>query len=324
MTSKPQHSQSGWMAYVFTDVEGSTQLWQADEDAFSWALVEHDAIVRECLGHNDGSEVKHTGDGFFLTFPVPLDAVRFGAELMARIRGHEWPRGLPPIRARVGINWGLARRHHDDYRGAAVSLAARICDAANGGQVLVSTDVVEALAGHPEFSNRTRYVGEVQLAGIQGITPLFEVMLPDAETVPESREPAEPELPDLTVSTSPEMLDPDELWRRARQALKLGDHTDALTWLVGLYDRTPDDPRLLASLGVAFAAVQRLDRAEHCLRRATELDGREASVWYNLARVYGKLGQRDRVAWALDGALRADPQHEKALEAARKYGLRRD
>ena len=72
---------------------------------------------------------------------------------------------------------------------------------------------------------------------------------------------------------------------------------------------------------MAFAAAQRLDRAEHCLRRATELDGREASAWYNLARVYGKLGQRDRVNWALQGALRADPHHVKALEAARKYGL---
>ena len=288
--------------------------------------MEHDAIVRECLGHNDGAEVKHTGDGFFLTFPVPLDAVRFGAELMGRIRAHEWPSGLPPLRARVGINWGTARRHHDDYRGASVSLAARICDAASGGQVLVSTEVVEALAGHPEFSHRTRYVGEVQLAGIQGITPLFEVMLPEPETAASVASPvAEPEplAEDLAVSTSPELLDQDELWRRARRALKLGDHKDALTWLVGLYDRTPDDPQLLASLGVAFAAAQRLDRAEHCLRRATELNGGEAAVWYNLARVYGKLGQRDKVNWALEGALRADPHHEKALEAARKYGLRR-
>jgi class 3 adenylate cyclase len=308
---------SGWMALVFTDVESSTRLWQLDEEAFSWALAEHDALVRQCLLNHDGTEVKHTGDGFFLSFPIPHDAAQFAIELLNRMKEHEWPVSLGELKARVGIHYGAVRHYGDDVRGAAVSLTSRICEAGHGMQVIVSTEVVEALAEHPELSSRVRYLGESQLSGIQTRTDLFELRVFADAPVNHAASLAEAE----AVEAPPPAASDDDLWHEARAALRRGEPKTAIEQLLELGERNPADPKVLGTLGVALASAKQFERAENCLRRSLELSPRQAGVWYNLARLYGKMGRRDDLKQALRQALAIDPDHPKAQAAARKYGL---
>lgn len=317
----PADTQPDRLALVFTDVEGSTQLWQLDEDAFSWALLEHDALVRESLGRHGGEEVKHTGDGFFLAFEETLGAARFAVELQQTLAAHDWPAMLGQLRIRIGIHWGPVRRHQQDYRGAAVSLAARVCGHGAGGQIVLSSDAADALAPDLDIAGRLHPLGTAQLDGIQGLTELFELQLEPVPLVatPTAAAAAEEPAPDFDDVL---LLEDGELWAGARNALREGHHRVALAHLRVLAERHPDTPAVLASLGVAFGTAHQHEAAEQCLRRAVALQPGNAGVWYNLARIYGKLGRRDKITWALTQALAADPHHPKALAAARKYGLR--
>lgn len=110
-------------------------------------------------------------------------------------------------------------------------------------------------------------------------------------------------------------------WTRAAEALRRSDHETAVAELLELVESHPDDVPVLTTLGVSFAWGGHYERAEHCLRKAVEIDDRHASAWFNLARVYGKMGRRDQIGHALAMALRADPSHAKARAVAAKYGV---
>lgn len=340
---------SGSVALVFTDVEGSTELWMADEDAFSWALMEHDAEVRESLAKHYGVEVKHTGDGFFLCFREASVAARFAVDLQARLARHVWPPELGPIRSRIGIHYGVARLHGRDYRGAAVSFASRICEAARGGQILLSADTAAMIQDDAEVGCRLRSIGEIPLHGL-GPTPLYELACEVAQPIGRvghtngGREPQRHSHSNGHSSTAGSTSNPGSNpgsefgrefssefgpadragWEEARAALKQGDAGRAIDLLRELHERHPLEPRLLNSLGVAHAWLRDYERAEAYFHQAVSLEPDSAAAWFNLARVYGKLGRRQQITEALTNALRADPYHAKARAVAEKYGIRLD
>ncbi len=137
------------LTLLFTDIEGSTSLTQRLGDAAAQEVLRaHNAIVREALAANGGSEVKHTGDGIMASFPSASRAVECAIAIQravgARARDPR-PATLDPLKVRIGLNAGEPVREDDDLFGTAVQLARRVCDAAGGGEILV-TDVVRQLA----------------------------------------------------------------------------------------------------------------------------------------------------------------------------------
>lgn len=319
------------MALVFTDVEGSTELWQVDEDVFGWALVEHDHEVRECLERYAGREVKHTGDGFFLAFPDAVQAARFCLELQTRLSLTAWPEEIGAVRTRIGVHYGSPRRHGDDYRGAAVNLASRVCDASHGGQILVTGETAKALQGDADLRGRLSFLGAQELAGIRASVDLYELIcdatrklkfppLGSGQTTSEVNPRPRPAVDDVD-EMSGFTADDHAVWRRARQALRVPEHKRAIDLLLALHDRHPDNLKVLSTLGVAYAWAQQYDRAEHCFRRVVSSDSHHAASWFNLARVYGKMGRRKDIGYAIAMTLKADPNHSKAREVAAKYGV---
>ena len=123
---------SGTVTFLFTDVEGSTQLvHELGAEAYAEALAEHRRLLREAFARQGGVEVDTQGDAFFYAFataPGALDAAREGQEVLAD--------GL--VRVRVGIHTGTPHLAEEGYVGGDVHRAARIAAAAHGGQVLVS------------------------------------------------------------------------------------------------------------------------------------------------------------------------------------------
>lgn len=130
---------------VFTDIVGSTTLIDRYGDEFGIEMVRiHDDAVRSVLRRYGGREVKHTGDGLMLAFDSPTAAVRFAIDLQRELAESRGSRPDHPVNVRVGINTGEPITKGEDLFGAAVNLAARLCDRADSGGILVS-DVVRGL-----------------------------------------------------------------------------------------------------------------------------------------------------------------------------------
>jgi class 3 adenylate cyclase len=134
---------------VFTDLEGSTALTSALGDRAAQELLhEHDQLVRSVLDAWGGREVKHTGDGIMASFPSVSGALSAAAGLQQAVgERNTGSSTAPALRVRVGINTGEPLEEGDDLYGTVVQLAARLCAAAEPGQVLVSNVVRELAAG---------------------------------------------------------------------------------------------------------------------------------------------------------------------------------
>lgn len=123
--------------FLFTDIAGSTRLWQQNPAAMEAALAAHDQLLNEAVIESGGRVFKHTGDGVAAVFEEPVAAVEAATEIQRRL--NETPHGeLGTLSIRIGIHTGTAAEREGDYFGLAVSRTARLMDAGHGGQVLCS------------------------------------------------------------------------------------------------------------------------------------------------------------------------------------------
>jgi hypothetical protein len=160
-------------AILFTDLQGSTSLLDSlGQAAYMVLLTEHDLIVRRALVAARGREVKHTGDGFMTAFDEVGRALSCAAAIEEAFEVRNAEESGPPLHVRIGIAAGEPVDRGDDLFGSTVTLASRICDAASGGQVLVS-DIVHNLGMHAGY--RFAEVGSRILKGFQEPISLFEL-----------------------------------------------------------------------------------------------------------------------------------------------------
>jgi adenylate cyclase len=125
------------MTIVFTDLEGFTAYTDANGDAAALAVIDaHLGLARPVVRRWNGQIVKHLGDGLLCTFPDPPAGVRAALDLLATAPA--------PLRLRAGVHTGDAVARRGDVVGHVVNVAARVCEAADGGQVLVSEEVRDA------------------------------------------------------------------------------------------------------------------------------------------------------------------------------------
>lgn len=170
------HATSAFRTVLFTDLEGSTALLnELGQAAYLLLLTEHDVIIRRALVSAHGREVKHTGDGIMAAFEDVSDGLRCALAIEDGFDERNAASGLPALRVRIGIAAGEPVDHNDDLFGAAVNLASRICQAADGGQILVADRVRELGAKDGfAFSRARRRV----LKGFPGQVTLFELQRP--------------------------------------------------------------------------------------------------------------------------------------------------
>ena len=148
----------GMRAIVFTDLCGSVaQTQQLGDDGHMQLLREHNEIVRAQLTTHDGREVKHTGDGIMAAFTSVAAAVAF-AVAVQRALAERNQQATTPIDLSIGISAGEpVTGDNDDLFGAAVQIAARLCDAASPGEIAASIAVKELCVGKSiKFEDRGR------------------------------------------------------------------------------------------------------------------------------------------------------------------------
>jgi class 3 adenylate cyclase len=130
--------------FMFTDIVGSTNLASAmGDDAWGKVLGWHDDTMRKLFMAHCGEEVKQVGDGFFAAFDDPTEAVECAVDIQQRLAAHRTEAGFAP-QVRIGLHSAEAARRGRDYEGIGIHQAARIGGIAEGGEILVSREVLEA------------------------------------------------------------------------------------------------------------------------------------------------------------------------------------
>ncbi|MDQ2916779.1 MAG: tetratricopeptide repeat protein [Pseudomonadota bacterium] len=163
--------------FLFTDIEGSTRLWEEQPDRMRLALARHDALARSAVETRHGTVVKTTGDGLHAAFGDPLDAVGAAVALQQSIAEPEVEDGVA-LRVRCGVHVGVVERRDNDFFGSAVNRAARIMSAAHGGQVLVSQTVADLVAARLPAGLTLRDLGLARLRDLAQPERIYQVVHP--------------------------------------------------------------------------------------------------------------------------------------------------
>jgi predicted ATPase/class 3 adenylate cyclase len=169
--------QSAVTTYLFTDIEGSTRLWEAEPEKMRLALARHDAIVRDAVEGNRGRIVKMSGDGVHAVFADPLNAVRATLQLQRSLAELEATEGIA-LQVRCGMHAGVDERRDNDFFGSAVNRAARIMSVAHGGQVLLSQAVAALVGDRLPADIALRDLGNVRLRDLANPERVYQVVHP--------------------------------------------------------------------------------------------------------------------------------------------------
>lgn len=153
---------------MFSDIEGSTRLWEQRAAEMSAALGRHDALAQALVQRHGGQLVKTTGDGIHAAFDDPAAALAAALDLQLGLssptaEGAEAPPQGLALRVRCGLHIGPAEARGGDYYGSSVNRAARIMSIAHGGQTLVSAALAAAVAGRMPGQASLRELGRVRL-----------------------------------------------------------------------------------------------------------------------------------------------------------------
>ncbi len=133
------------MTLLFTDIEGSVRLWEADPGAMAEASGRQNRIVREQVEGAGGHVFKTVGEAFRAVFADPAAALASAVAVQRAVGAERWPPGVP-VRVRMALHSGACAERAGDYFGPVVNRAARLLAVGHGGQVLVSGAAYELLA----------------------------------------------------------------------------------------------------------------------------------------------------------------------------------
>jgi predicted ATPase/class 3 adenylate cyclase len=172
----------GTVTLLFADVEGSTRLLYAlGGERYSDVRTRARSLVRAAAGNFRGHEVDWAGDGVFLAFAGARDAVAAAVELQRALAEEPWPAPEAAVRLRIGIHTGEPELASEGYVGADVHIAARICSAGHGGQIVISR-ATRDLAGQEQPGGISfRALGRHRFKDIPAPELLFQVLAPGLE-----------------------------------------------------------------------------------------------------------------------------------------------
>ncbi len=190
------------VAVLFTDLVGSTELLERlGDDAFEALRRTHFGLLREAVARTGGQEAKNLGDGLMVVFPSTIAAVSCAVAVQHAVRAHNERHPDEAFLLRVGIQVGEPIREEDDYFGTPVVVAKRLCDAAQGGQILTSELVQDLIGTRGGFPFRS--VGPVALKGLRQPLPAVAVTWEEVPDVAPARPVVAAAAPSATGTASP-------------------------------------------------------------------------------------------------------------------------
>jgi predicted ATPase/class 3 adenylate cyclase len=169
---------TGTVTFLFTDIEGSSRLWENHADAMAIALARHDAIVRGSAETRGGAVFKTVGDAFCVAFPVANGALEAAVNAQRLLRDEAWQE-IEGLNVRMGIHTGSAENRDSDYFGPALNRVSRLLAAAHGGQVLLTLATEELVRDHLPEGISLRDLGERRLRDLNRPERVYQVVAPD-------------------------------------------------------------------------------------------------------------------------------------------------
>jgi predicted ATPase/class 3 adenylate cyclase len=169
---------SGTLAFLFTDIEGSTQLWEQHRTAMEGALARHDALLRQTIDAHGGHVFATQGDAVHAAFTMVADALEAALVIQQVVQAERWTTPTP-LRVRAAIHVGAAQLRDGDYYGPALNRIARLCAAGHGGQLLLSLAAQELVRDQLPHSVTLRDLGEHRLKDLGRPERVFQIVAPD-------------------------------------------------------------------------------------------------------------------------------------------------
>ena len=166
------------VTFLFSDIQGSTPLWEDQPDAMRAALARHDSLMQTAIDTANGVVFKTAGDSFHAVFEQPQDALTAALAAQTALLAERWALEGAGLRVRLALHTGQAEQRGGDYFGPALNRTARLLAAGHGGQILVS----DAAAAHlsetlpPEI--RLRSLGRHRLKDLTQPQEIWQVVGP--------------------------------------------------------------------------------------------------------------------------------------------------
>ena len=200
------------LTFLFTDIEGSTRLWEQHQQAMKDALERHDSIMRGAIRDARGDVVKTIGDGFMAVFDSAVDGVCATLAAQQDLDAGPWGE-TGPLRVRMGLHAGEAAERDNDYFGPTLNRAARIMSAGHGGQVLLSAAAAALVADQLPDGATLQDMGEHQLKGLGRPERVYQLAHPKLQATfpplvtPTRRRPRLPDQPSAFVGREAELAE---------------------------------------------------------------------------------------------------------------------
>jgi predicted ATPase/class 3 adenylate cyclase len=168
---------SAAVTFLFSDIEGSTRLWEQMPDKMRSALEIHDSIAQSCIERHRGTLVKKTGDGVHAAFADPLDALNAMLDMQLQLAAAGEAAGFA-LALRCGLHLGADERRDGDFYGQHVNRAARVMSVAHGGQMLLSEAVQTQVQTRLPQGVSLRDLGLCRLRDLSAPLRLFQLEHP--------------------------------------------------------------------------------------------------------------------------------------------------
>ena len=165
------------LTFLFTDIEGSTPLWDRDPEAMRVATGHHNALLRDAIATRGGQAFRVVGDAFCVAFVDAASAVLAAIDAQRALAAHPW--GDAAIRVRMGLHSGAVEPTGDEiFRGPALARAARVMDAAHGEQILATAATIALLDRNLPAGSTLRDLGDHTLRGFARPERLYQLIVP--------------------------------------------------------------------------------------------------------------------------------------------------
>jgi predicted ATPase/DNA-binding SARP family transcriptional activator len=174
-TTTNDGSPSGTVTLLLTDIEGSTQLWEAQPEAMKMALARHDEIRRQAIEGAGGHVFKMVGDAFCAAFFTPTDGLMAAIATQRAVSTEEWS-DAARIKIRIALHTGVCHERDGDYFGPTVDRTARLEAIAHGGQVVMSRATADIAREHLPPGAGLRHLGTHRLKDLGHSEEVFQLV----------------------------------------------------------------------------------------------------------------------------------------------------
>jgi predicted ATPase/class 3 adenylate cyclase len=164
----------GTVTFLFTDIEGSTRLWQEDEVSMRTAVARHDLLLQDVVAGHGGVVFSTMGDGLAAAFQTASAAIACAVEAQGVFHRESWGT-VRPVSVRMGLHTGEAELREGDYFGTAVNRAARLEAVGHGGQILCSSATADLIQDHLTEGVLLADLGEHRLRDLSEPVRIFQV-----------------------------------------------------------------------------------------------------------------------------------------------------